>query len=290
VKIVRASTPVYDLHTFSPGRVHPDICAGPFADYHNICEKLVIPHQYDFYQIVLIVSGDGKKIIDLEQFDIVPGRLYFVAPGQVHSWNFSGRPDGYAINFTEKIFRSYISSQFYLEQFPFLRGIAKNCLFDPDKETLKDIKHFIKRIVSEVKKKDTFSTDIICFNLISLFISISRNNPLSLNKQIPGQKQLVLYNFRSLVDQHYIQKRLPKEYAAMLHMTPVQLNAICKDLTGSAAGSIIRDKILLEAKRLLVSTDINISEIAYRLNFSDNSYFTKFFKKYTGLTPEEFRK
>ena len=290
MKIVKASIPVYDLHAINPGRVHPEVSAGPFADYHKICEKLVIPHQHDFYQIVLVTCGNGEMIIDLEHFDIRPGRIHFVTPGQVHSWNFSNKSDGYAINFTEKVFRSYISSQFYLEHFPFLRGIAKNCVFDLKKATLKDIKHFIKRIIIEVKKKDTFSMDIICFNLISLFVSISRNNPLSVNKQIPGQKQLTLYNFRMLVNQHYTQKRLPKEYATMLHMTPVQLNAICKDLIGNSAGNIIRDKILLEAKRLLLSTDINISEIAYTLNFSDNSYFTKFFKKYTGLTPEEFRK
>ncbi len=101
---------------------------------------------------------------------------------------------------------------------------------------------------------------------------------------------MVLLNFRKLLNQHFFEKRLPKEYAAMLYVTTYYLNSICKDLLGKSAGEVIRDRILLEAKRLLVNGDISISEIAYRLNFKDTSYFTKFFKNYTGKTPKEFRK
>ena len=274
----------------NPGRVHNEISVGPFADYHKFCEKLVIPHRNCFYQIVLVANGHGTKTIDFEQFSIGPGQIYFMSPGQVHSWNFTGKSDGYAINFSEKIFRSYISDQFYLEQFPFLGGVPMNSVITLKDETIKEIKYYIKRIINEVKKKDTFSMDIICFNLISLYVSIIRNNPLSLNKQMPGQNQLTVYNFKMLINQYYAEKRLPKDYAALLYITPNQLNSICKEVLGKPAGNIIRDRILLEAKRLLINTDISISEIAYRLNFSDNSYFTKFFKKYTGITPEKFRK
>jgi AraC-like DNA-binding protein len=59
---------------------------------------------------------------------------------------------------------------------------------------------------------------------------------------------------------------------------------------GLSAGEVIRNRTLLEAKRLLTNPRLNISEIAFNLNFSDNSYFTKFFKKIEGITPEEFRK
>jgi AraC-like DNA-binding protein len=61
-------------------------------------------------------------------------------------------------------------------------------------------------------------------------------------------------------------------------------------MLGISAGEVIRNRVLLEAKRLLINLDLNIAEIGYRLNFNDNSYFTKFFKKYTGQLPEEFRK
>jgi AraC family transcriptional activator of pobA len=59
---------------------------------------------------------------------------------------------------------------------------------------------------------------------------------------------------------------------------------------GIPAGEVIRNRIALEAKRLLINNDLTVQEIAGQLNFADNSYFTKFFKKQVGITPEEFRK
>ena len=75
-----------------------------------------------------------------------------------------------------------------------------------------------------------------------------------------------------------------------MYITPNHLNSLCKEFLGHSAGEIIRDRVILEAKRLLVIKDYSVSEIAYDLNFNDNSYFTKFFKKAVGITPEEFRK
>jgi len=76
----------------------------------------------------------------------------------------------------------------------------------------------------------------------------------------------------------------------MLYITPNHLNAVCKDMMGVSAGEMIRNRIILEAKRMLTNPQLSINEISLKLNFSDNSYFTKFFKKLENITPEEFRK
>ena len=68
------------------------------------------------------------------------------------------------------------------------------------------------------------------------------------------------------------------------------LNSVCKFITGKTAGEMIRNRIILEAKRLLVNTQSTISQIAFELNFEDNSYFTKFFKSNAGVSPIDFRK
>ena len=83
--------------------------------------------------------------------------------------------------------------------------------------------------------------------------------------------------------------KLPKEYAGLLFVTPNHLNAVCKEVLGRSAGEVIRDRVILEAKRLMVNQELSISEIAYKLNFPDNSYFSKFFSKYAGVSPEKFR-
>ena len=99
-----------------------------------------------------------------------------------------------------------------------------------------------------------------------------------------------LRNYEKLIDMNYLDLRLPKEYAALLYVTPNHLNALCNDVLGISAGEVIRNRIALEAKRMLINFSLTVKQIAYQLNFEDNSYFCKFFKKQTGLTPEAFRK
>ena len=77
---------------------------------------------------------------------------------------------------------------------------------------------------------------------------------------------------------------------SQLAVTPNYLNSVCKSISGKTAGEIIRNRIVLEAKRLLVNSQFTISQIAFELNFEDNSYFTKFFKSNAGISPLDFRK
>ncbi|HCU46615.1 helix-turn-helix domain-containing protein [Sphingobacterium faecium] len=76
----------------------------------------------------------------------------------------------------------------------------------------------------------------------------------------------------------------------MLYITSNHLNFICKDQINMSAGEIIRNRVLLEAKRMLVNFELSVATIGMELNFFDTSYFIKFFKKYTLFTPEAFRK
>lgn len=100
----------------------------------------------------------------------------------------------------------------------------------------------------------------------------------------------LLKSFQHLIDKHFRTIKLPKEYAEFLYVTPNHLNALCQDLLGKTAGDLIRDRVLLEAKRLLTNADLTVTEVAYDLNFQDNSYFNRFFKKNVGVTPDDFRK
>jgi AraC-like DNA-binding protein len=75
----------------------------------------------------------------------------------------------------------------------------------------------------------------------------------------------------------------------MLYITPNHLNALSNSVLGKPAGELIRERVVLEAKRLLVNSDYTVTQIADTLHFEDNAYFTRFFKKYTSMSPEVFR-
>ena len=101
--------------------------------------------------------------------------------------------------------------------------------------------------------------------------------------------QLVLH-FEELIEKYYHEFHLPRFYADYLAVSPNYLNSVCRNATEKTAGEMIRSRIILEAKRLLVNSGMDISQIAYELGFEDLSYFTKFFKAAAGMTPKQFRK
>jgi AraC family transcriptional regulator, transcriptional activator of pobA len=143
--------------------------------------------------------------------------------------------------------------------------------------------------LDEKCQPDSFASEMIRTLLMQLFITVSRNKPQAIKLPENRQGQKMLRNFKKLVDEQFTLHMLPRDYARQLNVTPNYLNSLTNTQMGKSAGEVIRDRIILEAKRLLVNADLTIAEIASRLYFEDNSYFTKFFKKHVQLTPEQFR-
>lgn len=289
---VKNTIPVYDICSLSgAGHLHEDIIAERFADYLKVHPNLYRAHGHTFYHLVLFTKGSGTYTIDFERFKVKPGQAYFMVPGQVHSWAFDGETDGYIVNFSDELLRSFITDGRYLDRFPFWSGMAGEGVLQLTTTDAAQAAALLAGVVAETKQVQPFNIDQARLSLLSFFILAARSVS---GKEATGalQKsgQLTLYQFRKLVNEHYHQYRLPKDYAALLYITPNHLNALCKDLLGKPAGEVIRERILLEAKRQLVNAGTGIAEIAYGLGFADNSYFTKFFKKYTGATPEDFRR
>lgn len=284
--------PVYDICALSGnGHQLADIIAEPFADYLKVHPNLHKAHGHSFYHMVLFTKGGGYHTIDFNHFPVEEGQVYFMVPGQVHSWSFEGDTDGYVVNFSEALFPAFLADQRYLERFRFFSGDATEQVVPLDRERLQKAVAILSQVVSAANGIGPFHQDAARMQLLLFFILVAGVE--TAGKEHPDKTQpnlLVLQNFRKLVGEYYNRYKLPKEYAAMLYVTPNYLNALCNDLLGKSAGDVIRERILLEAKRQLVNLDESIAGIGYNLGFTDNSYFTKFFKKYTGVTPEDFRR
>jgi len=281
------STPVYDICTLSDFREN-DIIVSRFAPYLAHHKNLHAAHRHTFFHLVLFTQGAGSHTIDFESFKVKPYQIYFMTPGQVHSWNFEGFTDGYVINFSSSFFNTFLLNASYAENFSFFGGDVKEAVIDLPEALHARIVALFEEIIKESENSGPQNADMVRLLMLQVFIltgRLSSNNigPASYNKTL-------LKTFQKLVDLNYTSLKLPKDYAELLYITPNHLNAICKDLLGVQAGEVIRNRILLEAKRLLTNPQLSITEIAFALNFNDNSYFTKFFKKTENITPEEFRK
>ena len=211
-------------------------------------------------------------------------------PGQVHSWSFATEPDGYIINFSTAYFNQFLSNADYFQRFSIFSGIADQQVIDLPDSTAADISSCFEEILNEGQSQGVFGDDLVRALLLQIFIKAERVNGHIIDGPLTSYNQTIFRNFQRLIAEHYRTLKLPKDYAALLYITPNHLNALCKDIIGLSAGELIRAHVLLEAKRLLINLDLSIAEISDKLNFNDHSYFIKFFKKHEGLTPEKFRK
>lgn len=282
--------PVYSIHTLQ-NEIHSprDFMADHFNHYLAKHPDLHFPHKHSFYHLVYFAKDAGTHSIDFVHFRAKAGQLYFMIPGQVHSWAFDKDPGGYIVNFSEQYIQALVADPRYLDRFSFFSGIAAEQVIHISKIKQKEIEQLLEKIVKEGNSHNDGKDDMVRTMLLQLFILVSRCSGHAQKGNPAGYNSVILRNFQKLVELHYKKKKLTKEYAALLYITPNHLNALCKDITGRPAGELIRERVILEAKRLLVNAKMSVAEIAAELSFADNSYFSKFFKKYTGVTPEMFR-
>lgn len=258
-------------------------------DFLEGCPQMEFPHRHKFYQIVLFTEGSGTHSIDFENFTVVPHQAYAMGPGQVHSWDFGPDTDGFIINFNDSFFAAFCQDPNFVEEFPLFNSLSESPAKILEAECCGDIHSLMERMWKEYQKEQEFKQEMLRGMLLQLLAMLSRQMPKTPQPGISSHQRIVLRKFEHLIEKHFREKRLPRDYAELLFITPNHLNALVNSVVGKPAGELIRDRVVLEAKRMLVNSDANISEIANALNFEDNAYFTRFFKKYNGLAPELFR-
>jgi AraC family transcriptional regulator, transcriptional activator of pobA len=283
--------PTYSIcNLLGADRCMTEIVVRRISDYVRDLGDIQFPHRHDFYQIVLFTQGSGSHTIDFTDYPVAEHQVYYMSPGQTHTWHFSEDTEGYILNFHESLFGSMGQDNNFIKQFPvFATVLGDSPVNTLDLACCSDLAQTFAQLLAEYNSEQSFKLEILRGLLTVILVKLSRAVP---NRQATAQVKHQLHivrDFEKLIEVHYRDKHLPKEYAEILFITPNYLNALTTSVLGKKAGEMIRDRLLLEAKRMLVNSDQLIGQIAYDLQFEDNAYFTRFFKKYVGATPEQFR-
>ncbi|HRO45320.1 helix-turn-helix transcriptional regulator [Agriterribacter sp.] len=282
--------PTFDIHNLVANKSHNDLLnADRFKRYLSSNPHLGVVHNHAFYHLVYFTEGSGEHVIDFVTFPVQKGMIYFMRPGQVHKWYFNEDADGYIVNFSATFFDQLFINSSFIDQFSFFDQVAAHQVLLLKEDTQRQVEQLFEKILCEQSEKPPSSQLMIATLLLQLFLTVERNDPKTIKEETAGYNSVILRNFKRLIEDNFKTIRLPKGYAALLYITPNHLNALCKDYLGISAGEVIRNRIILEARRLLINFDLSVGDIAQELNFPDNSYFVKFFKKYTHSTPEAFR-
>lgn len=262
-------------------------------DYDRLERRLAplpYPHRHDFYQIVWMTRGSGPHVIDSVDYPVRKNSLYFLSPGQVHSLGLSRDATGYVMNFSAEFFLLRPQDKDSLNQIPFFAIDHAKCALYVSDEQAEALREVMNRIEEEYYARQPGYQDILRLYLHA-FLMLARRFSSSLEEKRVALREYVLTRkFRMLVEDRFLTLTSAREYSELLNVTERHLSEAARKATGSTANEIIRERLMLEAKRMLIHSGLNISQIAHRLNFDDPAYFSRFFKKHTGLTPGDYKK
>jgi AraC-like DNA-binding protein len=281
--------PVLTLNSFPQGPARRQWYLEQLARHVANFPGVSQPHAHNFYLLLYVTQGHGTHTIDLVSYDLQPGCLFFMTPGQVHHWQLSDDAEGYVVLFETDFYLSrYPGNRLF--EYPFFNHAYPPVLYLPEGET--DIQLLMERMWMEhttpaPQQDEVFRSYLhICLELAARRFSASPSAP---EPDEPRHAQQVLREFGASINQQFRSHREVQHYADQLHVSPNHLNALCRRQLGKTASSFIQERVLIEARRLLRHTDATVTQVADALGFEDASYFSRYFRKHTGLTAEAFR-
>ncbi|AHF90633.1 DNA-binding domain-containing protein, AraC-type [Opitutaceae bacterium TAV1] len=249
------------------------------------------PHRHDFFQMLWLEEGQGTLRCDLEEHAFTGQSLAFFAPGRLHAWNHRIEPRGIMLGFPHSFFHSDSDYPGLLGRLPFLHEPVVPILHFSGREATEMGQHF-GQLLAEAARPLVGRDDIVRA-LITIILSKIRRHLETPGKPEPAHPApaatSLAQRFRMALDQQFPRLLRVSDYAKLLNVSRSYLNEELRIHTGITASDHIHDRILLEAKRLLVYSPRTIAEIAYELQFQDPSYFSRFFRLRTTLSPGIYR-
>lgn len=277
---VIANFPTLDISEF-----WPDQDSGNNLLYHEIIGKRHIekPHKHDFFLFMLFEQGSGLHTIDFLDHQVTGGQLHLLFPEQIHKWELGEETHAHQLMISRGIFETLANSlRFSLilyQNYPVINLSA---------EAYGKILYEFRSIKSELAKP-AILWEIINARIRLIALMVSEEAETLFNNQTVYQTKPVLFKYRSLIDMHYKKEKLVGFYADQLSISANYLNMLCKKHFHVSATALIHERLILEAKRILLTTERPIKAIAFDLGFYDVAYFSKFFKNQTRITPRAFR-
>lgn len=242
--------------------------------------KRTKPHKHDaYFELIYLSEGAGFHWVDANKFQITAPIVFFLS-GQLHYWEMTSIPKGYVMLFRQDFFMQK-------DLLNLVRLLEDTVTVAPSSGD--NLEFIFAEMEKEYRNPSSNSVDLIQGYLRVALVKLLRHKEQT--KTIaPSNSQEIYRKFQNLIrSANPVSNLKVNEASDHLGLSPQNLNAICRKVSGKSASELIIEQVLLEAKRYLIHSDKNISEIAFILNFSDPSHFVKYFKKASGETPQSFR-
>jgi AraC family transcriptional regulator, transcriptional activator of pobA len=231
------------------------------------------------HQVLLIETGGGEATLEGRVHELRPMYVVNVPAGQVHGYSFEPGTQGWVLTIAAEILdETLLSSEGLrgvLSQSAVVRGTPQ-------------IRAVMKQIFAEYAGRD-FGRAHVLRALSAAQIGLAARQLVNRRPKGGATDSNLFRRFERLLERHHLERWAVSDYATALSVTPIHLNRVTRAATGDTASHLILNRMIREARRNLVYTNMPISTISYALGFDDPAYFSRVYAAATGMSPRAFR-
>ncbi|MGB0748826.1 MAG: helix-turn-helix domain-containing protein [Magnetospiraceae bacterium] len=253
-------------------------------------EWRIKPHAHQrMIQFLFLAEGTATVLLDAKEIRTKAPAAICVPPGAVHAFQFEPDPVGWVLTFAEVMVTDarYRRSRDLLEPLIHHSQILD---FSSDPDRARFITETLRQMQAEYDWPQVGRNAMFEWMIRSVLLTSRRQ--MDRSDTLPaktGSQRETYTRFRRLLEDHYREHWPITQYAEKLGLSQARLNRLCNAIAGKGASALIQDRVILEAQRYLIYTSANAAMIAYDLGFQDPAYFSRYFKRRTGLAPGAFR-
>lgn len=238
------------------------------------------------FQVLFLLSGKVSAAIEDATWDCRGPVAITVHPSVVHGFAFQEGAQGYVLTVDQNVLFSTPDNAGELFAPLFAAPLALTLARQPRTR----MQALLANLLEEAAWPQQGNALMLEWLARSVLLLLARIHAEQSAASATGHGEFRLFAaYRAAVEQQYKSGAPIADYAARLGVTPVRLNRLCLKMTGKSAFDIVQDRLMLEACRKLTYAPSSVASIAYELGFQDPAYFSRAFKRHTGLTPRAFR-
>jgi AraC family transcriptional regulator, transcriptional activator of pobA len=261
-----------------------------FAEGFRYRQNRQRPHRHDFYQIFWSRHGASSFNIDFYHFTIEARALVFVPPGAVHNFGeVDHTAEGFILSFQDDFLEAEGYSVDLFAECPALDPAQIRTVLAVPESSAEIVDTYCARMFGELKAKQEGYKTATASLLRLLFVEIRRCLSNQSARSSFHKYSSLTARFLRLLNARPYRLTTASEVAKLMGVSRSWLNQLVREETSKNLTDHLQGRLILESKRLLAHSDLNVSEIAYQLGCEDPSYFTRLFRQVEGVSPREFR-
>ncbi|HVO47205.1 MAG TPA: helix-turn-helix domain-containing protein [Steroidobacteraceae bacterium] len=260
------------------------------ADRSRINDWVIRPHAHrDLHQLLVIFNGGGTMRAEAQEFRFQAPALLLVPAGVVHGFRFDTDTQGYVVTLAETLLRDLARAE---RSFRSLFGMANHAGLEADPVPARELADILPKLRRELVWSAPASAVAATARLTTVLVIALRalHQPPGPASPAGGLRAALVARLREKIETHLREGWSVAQYAAALNITPARLRAACVDVAGKSPVRIVEDRLLLEARRNLLYTNMTVAQIAWHLGFADPAYFSRWFSRHAQESPAAYRR